>query len=412
MTASEITQARYDVWNPAHRANPQAMYARMRAEHPIHCERGPQSRRNFWFFTRYDDCVAVLKDQRFGKEVSKRLPREIWEGWVSPDDSPFNAINRHLLDIDPPDHTRLRALVHKAFTPKMMEGLRDRVSQISEHYLDRTLARARDNAGVVDLIAEYALPVPITVIAELLGVPVADQDKFRHWTQVLLFGSDEATSLTAVMEFVAYMHELIDQRGAAPQDDLLSALVAAEEAGDKLDRQELLSMIFLLLVAGHETTVNLIGNGTLALLQHPDQMALLRAQPDLIRTAVEEMLRYNGPVETPTIRWAFEDVVVGGVTIPAGDLVLPSLLAANRDPAVFDDPDRFDIRRDPNKHIAFGMGIHYCIGAPLARIEGAVAVNALLARTQTIELAVDLGELRWAENLLLHGMKELPVRLE
>lgn len=412
MAQAEVisTDVNYDIWNGKHRANPQALYARMRAENPIHRALGPQSGRGFWYFTRYDDCVTVLKDQRFGKEVTKHLPRDVWEGWVGPDDSPFNAINRHLLDLDPPDHTRLRALVHKAFTPKMIENLRGRVSQISEEYLDALPAQT--DGGVVDLIHHYALPVPITVIAELLGVPAADRDKFRNWTQTLLFGGDEQTSLVAVMEFAAYMHEMIDQRSQEPKDDLLSALAAAEEQGDKLSREELLSMIFLLLVAGHETTVNLIGNGTLALIQHSDQMQKLRENPGLIRTAVEEMLRYNGPVETPTLRWVFEDVEISGVTVTAGDLVMPALLAANRDPAVFENPDMFDITRDPNRHIAFGVGIHYCVGAPLARLEGAVAINALLRRVSQIDLAVDFDQLEWNENLLLHGMKTMPVSVK
>jgi len=214
-----------------------------------------------------------------------------------------------------------------------------------------------------------------------------------------------------VMEFMMYMHNMIDERRETPRDDVLSALVNAEEAGDKLDRQELLSMIFLLLVAGHETTVNLIGNGTLALMQNPDQMQKLRANPQLIGSAVEEMLRYNGPVETPTTRWAFEDVVINGVTIPKGDLVMPSLLGANRDPAVFENPNTFDITRDPNRHIAFGSGIHFCLGAPLARMEGAIAINTLLGSVAHIELACPVDSLEWNDQLLLHGMKALPVTI-
>jgi cytochrome P450 len=190
---------------------------------------------------------------------------------------------------------------------------------------------------------------------------------------------------------------------------MLSALVVAEEAGEKLDRQELLSMIFLLLVAGHETTVNLIGNGTLALLQHPDQLQKLKSSPALIRSAVEEMLRYNGPVDTTTLRWAFEDVAIDGKVIPKGDIVMPSLLAANRDPEIFENPNAFDITREPNHHIAFGNGIHYCVGAPLARLEGAIAINTLLRRLPQLELAVEVDTLEWGESLLIHGMKTLPV---
>lgn len=393
----------YDIWNPKTRANPQALYEQMRNEDPIHRATGPVTGRNFWFFTRYDDCVAILKDQRFGKEFRKHLsPDQIAR---EPEESPtFEVINRHMLNLDPPDHTRLRALVHKAFNPRVVDNLKPRIEDIAKDLLD-----VAQDKGQMDLIGDFGFPLPITVIAELLGVPPSDRDRFRDWTKAILFGTNFEDGAAKVMEFAMYMHNLIDQRQSAPKDDLISGLVAAQEAGDKLDRQELLSMIFLLLVAGHETTVNLIGNGMLALLEHPDQLQKLTADPTLIRTAVEELLRYNGPVETPTTRWAFEDVEIGGKVIPQGDLVMPALLAANRDPAQFDNPNALDITRDPNKHIAFGSGIHYCVGSPLARLEGAIAINALLRRLPNVQLAVPVDELEWNDNLLLHGMKTLPV---
>lgn len=395
----------YDIWGRETRANPQALYERMRQETPIYGGIGPQTGRTFWFFTRYTDCVAVLKDQRFGKEIAKHLTPEQIAANTFGDDSDFEAINRHLLNLDPPDHTRLRALVHKGFTPHIIENLRPRIQQIADDLLDTV-----QDEQEFDLLARFAFPLPITVIAELLGVPAADQDKFRAWTKALIFGLSEDEARVSVLEFTMYMHEMIDDRYANPRDDLISALVAAEESGDKLDRMELLSMIFLLLVAGHETTVNLIGNGTLALLQNPDQLRLLRENPALVKSAVEEMLRYNGPVEAPTMRWAFEDVEIGGVVIPQGDIVMPSLLAANRDPEVFENPNTFDITRDPNRHIAFGSGIHYCLGAPLARLEGAIAFNALLPRLPNLALNTDVAQLEWNDSLLLHGMKALPVR--
>ncbi len=400
----------YPIWDPKMRANPQALYAQMRRENPIYGAIGPATGRRFWFFTRYEDCVAVLKDPRFGKDLERHLtPEERAKALAqAPDFQPnpaFDAVNYHLLNMDPPDHTRLRALVHKAFTPRAVDNLKPRIAQIATDLLD-----ALPEHGEIDLLAAYGFPLPITVIAEMLGVPARDRDKFREWTRVLLFGMNEEAAISAVMEFMMYIHALIDARQADPQDDILTGLVQAEEGGDKLNRQELMSMIFLLLVAGHETTVNLIGNGTLALLQHPDQMALLRANPRYIESAIEEMLRYNGPVETPTLRWALEDVYFDGHHIRKGDLIMPSLLAANRDPAMFPNPDVFDIRRTPNRHIAFGAGIHYCLGAPLARLEGQIAINLLLERLPQLKLSVAVEQLEWNDNLLLHGMKALPVR--
>lgn len=397
----------YDIWSSTTRANPQALYEQMRTEAPIYCAVGPQSGNNFWFITRYDDCMTVLKnDETIGKEFRKHLPAEVANKWGPPPDpnDVFEVINHHLLDLDPPDHTRLRALVHKAFTPRVIENLRPRIQQIANDLLDQM-----EDAGKADLINAFSFPLPITVIAEMLGIPSADRDKFRDWTRNLLFVPDADENRRAAMEFGMYMNSLIDERRDNPQEDVLSGLIQAEEAGDRLDRMELLSMLFLLLVAGHETTVNLIANGTLLLLQHPDQMQKLKDNPALIRSAVEEMLRYNGPVETTTFRWAFQDVEVGGVTIPAGDVVLPALLAANRDPAYFENPNTFDITRENNKHIAFGLGIHYCVGSPLARMEGAIAINTLLKRLPNLQLAANVDDLKWNESILLHGMKEMPV---
>jgi cytochrome P450 PksS len=395
---------RFQVFAPQTRANPQAVYEKIRQEEPVYRAIGPVTGNTFWFFTRYDDCVAVLKDQRFGKEFRKRLPPEIVKQYG---DEPleFQVINRNMLFVDPPDHTRLRALVHKAFTPRMVDNLTPRIQQIANQLLDQM-----EGQREADLIASFGFPLPITVIAELLGVPLADRDKFRAWTKAIVIGSDFEAGSVAALEFTMYMHQLIEERQANPQDDLISALGAVEEEGERLDRTELLGMIFLLLVAGHETTVNLVGNGTLALLQHPDQLEKLKANPSLIKSAVEEMLRFNGPVETTTTRWAFEDVEVGGKVIRMGDIVLPALLAANRDPAYFPNPNQFDITREPNRHIAFGNGIHYCLGAPLARLEGAIAINTLLRRLPSLELAVNPEQLEWNDNILLHGMKALPVK--
>lgn len=396
----------FDIFAPRTRANPHALYEQMRTVDPVYCAVGPVTGNNFWFLTRYDDCVTFLKDdKRFGKEIKKHLTQEQLARWRQGEEDPsFEVINHHLLNIDPPDHTRLRALVHKAFTPRMVENLRPRIQQIADDLLD-----AMAGQHEADLIAAFAFPLPITVIAEMLGVPASDRDKFRDWTRTLLFSPNFDENRRAVLEFGMYMHAMIDARSENPQDDLISALVAAEEAGDRLDRMELLSMIFLLLVAGHETTVNLIGNGTLALLQHPDQKQKLIDNPTLIRLAVEEMLRYNGPVETTTWRHAFEDVEIDGKVIHTGDVIMAALLAANRDPAHFASPNTFDITREPNRHIAFGSGIHFCLGAPLARLEGAIAINTLLRRLPNLELAVSADQLEWNESILIHGMKAMPV---
>lgn len=400
------TVNKYKLWSPEARRNPQALYAQMRTADPIYAATGPVSGNRFWFFTRYDDVINVLKDPRFGKDAY-RLPPEIARKFVSEEVDPvFAVVNRHLLNLDPPDHTRLRGLVHKAFTPRTVDELKPRIANIATELLD-----AMADTGETDLIEAFAFPLPITVIAEMLGVPVADREMFRRWTRALLFTSDEEESRVAAMEFGAYMNEKIDERRASPGSDILSNLVYAEEQGDRLDRMELLSMIFLLLVAGHETTVNLIGNGMLALMTHPAEQARLAADPALINTAVDEILRFNGPVETPTTRFVMEDVVWDGHHLSAGDLLMPSLIAANHDPAVFDAPEKFDITRRPNPHVAFGFGIHYCLGAPLARMEGAIAINALLERFPTIQLNAAPDSLEWSQQLLIHGLSALPVKL-
>jgi cytochrome P450 len=310
-----------------------------------------------------------------------------------------------MLFVDPPDHTRLRRLVAKEFTPRAIAGLEQRIRAIATGLLDGLAGRDR-----VDLIADFAHPLPVTVISEMLGVPIEDRARFRRWVDVVLrgpIGSDEQT--LAGMEFIAYLNDAIELRRTAPRDDLLTALIDAEEEGDRLDHTELLAMVFLLLVAGHETTVNLIGNGTLALLRNPGELARLRAEPSLMPTAVEELLRYEGPVGVATSRWAFEDIEYGGATIPRGEIVIPVLLAANRDPAVFADADHLDLGRDPNRHIAFGTGIHLCLGAPPARLEGAIAFSALLDRFEEMELAVPVGELEWNDDFFLRGIRSLPL---
>ena len=397
--------AAYNLMLPEVLANPHPTFHQMRQQDPVCFLFDAEQKTPAWLLTRYDDCVEFLKDNsNFYKDFAKHN--------ATVDDPVANAaavINRHMLTVDPPDHTRMRGLVHKAFTPRIIDSLGPRIQQIA----DELLTKMADK-GEGDLISDYAFPLPITVIAELLGIPAEDRARFRNWSQTIILNSLRGENLddvgVAVLEFIMYFHTLFEERRANPGEDLITGLLAAEEAGDKLDQQELISMIFLLLAAGHETTVNLIGNGTLALLQNPDQMTKLREDPSLIRTAVEEMLRYGSPVSETTPRWADRDFELHGAPIQKGDLVMAALIAANRDPAEFPDPDRFDITRTPNRHLAFGNGIHYCLGAPLARIEGAIATNSLLKRFPNLALNAPVESLEWTPSLLLHGLRALPVR--
>jgi cytochrome P450 PksS len=400
---------RFDVWADSSRANPHPLYHQMRAEAPVYKAIGPQTGHTFYLLTRYADVVAVLKDHtRFANDFARALPPEELQTLGYEAGGSLGMLLQHLLNLDPPDHTRLRGLVHKAFTPRIIEGL----NPLIQRKADELVAAIKAQPGqTVDLVEALAFPLPITVIAALLGVRADDRDRFRDWAQQILFNADLEVVQLAAFEMVAYFNDIIEQRRAAPQEDLISALVAAEEGGDTLSHQELISMIFLLLVAGYETTVNLIGTGTLNLLRHPAERQRLAADTSLIKTAVEEMLRCDGAAETTFTRLVTEDVEIGGVHIPRGQMVVPILLAANRDPLVFPDPDRFDITRNPNPHIALGMGIHYCLGAPLARAETAIAINTLLRELPRLELAVPEGELPWRTNVLLfHGLQALPVR--
>ncbi len=406
LTRPTIPNSPYPVFTHESRQNPHPLYKQMRREMPVAPILGPQSGFVFWVLTRYDDCMAAFKHPQLGRD-HLRLPEDLANKFGGKPVGVWAAINRHMLNLDPPDHTRLRGLVHKAFTPALIETMRSRTQFVADSLIARIQARGDHH---FDLINDYGFPLPITVIAELLGVPVSDQDDFRRWTKTLVFGTDEAEMATAAFEFVMYINNLIEEKLARPQPDLLTNLLQAEEAGDKLDREELLSMIFLLLVAGHETTVNLIGNGMLALFNHPDQRAKLQAHPDLIRTAVEEMLRYEGPVDQAMWRIAMDSVSIAGVEIPQGDIVTISLYAGNRDPEVFENPDTFDITRDPNKHLGFGSGIHYCLGSPLARMEGAIAINTLLARLPQVQLMPGMNDrLEWSDSTLLRGLKSLEV---
>ncbi|MDQ3498963.1 MAG: cytochrome P450, partial [Actinomycetota bacterium] len=378
-----------DLASPAFKANPYPFYARLRAEAPV-WRATLRDRRTAWLVTRYEDVARVLKDDAFAKDKLNAMDPEqrAKTPWVP---GFLEPLERNMLDLDDPDHVRLRALVSKAFTPRLIERLRGRIEALCEELLD-PIQRVRGRRNGTDLVAGYALPLPATVIAELLGVPAEDHAKFHRWSNRLVSvssGRDMLRALPAAWAFVRYLRKLVELRRADPEDDLITALIRAEEAGDKLSEDELLAMAFLLLVAGHETTVNLIASGTLALLEHPEQTEKLRRDPSLVKPAVEELLRYTSPVEMATERYAREDEEIGGTTIPRGGLVLAVLGSANRDERHFEDPDALDLARDPNRHLAFGRGgVHHCLGAPLARMEGQIALNALLRRFPGARLAI------------------------
>jgi cytochrome P450 PksS len=370
-------------------------------------------KRTAWLVTRYDDVARVLKDGAFAKDKLNAMDPEqrAKAPWVP---GFLKPLERNMLDLDDPDHARLRSLVSKAFTPRLVERLRGRVEALCEDLLD-AMERERRRRGGAELVAGYALPLPATVIAELLGVPAQDHARFHRWSNRLVSVSSKRDMLRAVpaaLAFVRYLRKLIERRRGDPRDDLISALIRAEEAGDRLSEDELLAMAFLLLVAGHETTVNLIASGVLALLEHPEHADALRKNPSLAKPAVEELLRYASPVEMATERYPRGDAEIGGVSIPRGELVLAVLGSANRDERHFEDPDVLDLTRDPNRHLAFGRGgVHHCLGAPLARMEGQIALNALLERFREARLAMAPESLRWRRGVFLRGLERLPLVL-
>ena len=392
----------------------QAVYAQLAKDGTVHQILLPGDQ-PAWLVTGYDEVRQVLGDPRFVKTGSpmrdaiQNLPEDV-----------ERAISSDMLHLDPPDHTRLRRLVSAAFTRRRVEALTPRITSLADELLDAMAASVESPVAAsietrdrVDLIDAYAFPLPMTVICELLGVPSDDAAEFRGWSATIVTGAliGPERWISAAIALVGYIRSLLDAKRRTPADDLLSALVATHDGEDRLSEDELTSMVFLLLIAGHETTVNLIGNGAHTLLAHPDQLALLRAEPARLPAFLEEILRYEGPVQVATPRFTAEAVVLGGVTIPAGETVVPALMPANRDGAHFADATAFDPTRHQNPHMAFGHGIHHCLGAPLARLEGRIALDRLFTRFPVVRLAVPADELTWRPSFLMHGLSSLPVTL-
>ncbi|OLR94214.1 cytochrome P450 family protein [Actinokineospora bangkokensis] len=388
------------------RQDPEALYARLRRGAPV-CEAlFPRGFRG-WLVTRYDDAKAALTDPRLSKDMSRFAELMTRHHHGSGRFTPFpEDVTAHMLNSDPPDHTRLRRLVNRAFTIRGVAKMAEGIEAITDELLDGLAGRTE-----VDLLDAFAFPLPITVISDLLGVPHADREDFRAWTSAVISKGAPGAAAAAARAMGEYLGGLIEAKRAHPTDDLLSALVEAHDDGDRLSAGELRSMAFLLLIAGHETTVNLIGNGVLALLRNPDQLAALRADRSLLPGAVEEFLRYEGPVNVATFRYTTEPVELGGVRIPEGEFVMVALASANRDDAHVADAGTLDITRPQTPHLAFGHGIHYCVGAPLARLEATTAIGGLLDRFPDLALAAEPEELLWRPSTLVRGLETLPVRL-
>lgn len=390
------------------RRDPYPLYARLRRESPVAQTRLPFVG-DVWLLSRHEDVCGALRDPRLSSD-RRSIDSEKWrlDRWWLP--KVVQTLNSSMVAQDEPEHRRLRNLVHKAFTPRRVDELAGTVERITDQRLTRAAAR-----GSVDLIADFALPLPLTIICEMLGVPEEDRMTFRRWMSSALDAAPSTLGflrqIPSILLLARFLRRLIRLRQREPGEDLTSALIQANEGGDRLNEDELMAMLFLLLLAGHETTVNLIGNGTLALLQSPEQLGLLRERPQLIGPAVEELLRYTNPVEQPGPRFAREDVTVRGTTIPRGGAVLTLLAAANRDEEAFERADQLDITREPNRHVAFGLGAHYCLGAPLARLEGRVALLALVQRFPRLRLAVSPEQLEWRRSISLRGLRALPVHL-
>ncbi|MDE1454798.1 Polyketide biosynthesis cytochrome P450 PksS [Bacillus paralicheniformis] len=380
-------------------------YKRLRASRPVY----PVSMGDLgegWLITRYEDAVHILKDARMKKNYENVFTEEELENFSALENE--EPLSKHMLNSDPPDHGRLRSLVQKAFTPRMVLQLENRIQKIADSLLDQ----AEPNHSM-NLVDDFAFPLPIIVISEMLGIPLEDRQKFRVWSQAVIDFSDTPESLEEykhkIGEFAEYLEYLVCKKRDEPAEDLVSALIQAESEGTTLSIEELYSTIMLLIVAGHETTVNLITNMTFALLNHPEQLEKLHQNADLIDSAIEEALRFHSPVELTTLRWAAEPFTLHGQEMKRKDVIIISLASANRDDTVFPNADRFNIERKDNRHLAFGYGSHFCLGAPLARLEAKIAIQTLLRRFEHIEIKGEREQIKWKGNFLMRALDELPL---
>src|SRR5215212_5486027 len=416
-----------DIGDPHFMADAYDTYADLRAKGPVSRVRfagdakeegrGFFGRQETFFVTHYDEVVATLLDHRFAVDPRSVMSPEQVEQQEAQTPEEFRLFSRSIISLDPPDHARLRKLVQTSLTGRGMQALRGSIQQVVDDLLDEAEREAAERGEAapdrrMDLIEAFAYPFPVTVISDMLGIPREDRETIRGWTENLLRvdrGRVDEEVRAGLREFIDYLQDLFERKRRAPTDDMISRLVHAEEDGDVLDEEEVLATVFLMFLAGHVTTVNLVGNGVVALLTHPDQLAKLKADRELAKGVVEETLRYWGPVDFIGRRIAREDVEVGGTVIPTGEQATVSLASSNRDPARFANPDVFDITRaDANRHVAFGKGIHVCLGAPLARVEGHVAFDTLFRRYPDLRLAVPPEEVRWGRSFL-RGFARLPV---
>ena len=411
-THQTITLEPVDISSPSFRANPFPTFKRWRDTRPVVPVQAFGERA--WIITRYDDVLATLTDERLVKDRRNaqdpnNKQRAMWiPEFVKP-------LQRNMLDSDVPDHTRLRSQAHQAFMPRLIAQMQTRIHRLAHELIDRVQAK-----GEMDLVHDFALPIPMVVISEMFGVAEQDRAAFHRWSKVMVNVSkpiDGILAIPSLYQLLRFLRRLFREHRLNPQDDLTSALLQAESEGSKLSEYELISMVALLLSAGHETTVNLIGNGVLALLTHPAELDRLRTEPELMKSAVEELVRYTSPVLFATTRYAREDLAlaklaegIAGTRIPKGESVLAALGSANHDESKFEHPETLMLDRQNNKHVGFGSGMHYCLGAPLARLESSIAFQVLFERLPNIRLAVKPEKLRWNSSLITRGMKAIPVK--
>lgn len=396
---------RYDLYGASFKRGAYETYARMRHEDPVCRHPGITGRTSIWFITCYDDAVAILLDsRRFVKSPPEHRPASSAEDGARSAPDSMRPLLHHLLNLDPPEHTRLRNLIHRAFTPRMVERRRELVQGLADALIDAVI-----DTGRMNVIDDYAFPLTTGVILGILGIPVSDRTSLRQWSSVFVLPLSWIETSELSQEFTGYLEDLIAERRRQPGDDLISSLLEASDDGERLSHIELIGMLALLIAAGFETTTYTIGNTVLALVDNPDTMAVLRDHPERTAEAIEELMRYDGSGERASVRWAAEDVELGGHSICRGDPVIVVVAGANRDPDQFADPDRLDIARESVRHLGFGLGIHYCVGAPLARMEIEIALNTLLRRLPNLHLAVPRSDLRWNLTPNLRGLKALPI---